>query len=176
MQANRQANWRLSTFSGCLLAGYFVPVWTLAAWRIVLSPIHGLFERPNVAVAMFISEHMQVPALMTVRFAWLLALGKLTVVAFFLLFAALMLRRAVRQGRGGDEALGIALGLGCVISFASMMFAAQVGEAAALKLHATELLLLIGTAILLLVDQPPAPAPVESNVHETDYVLSNPSS
>lgn len=176
MQANRQANWRLSTFSGFLLAGYFVPVWTLAAWRIVLSPIHGLFERPNVAVAMFISEHMQVPALMTVRFAWLLALGKLTVVAFFLLFAALMLRRAVRLGRGGDEALGIALGLGCVISFASMMFAAQVGEAAALKLHATELLLLIGTAILLLVDQPPARAPVEGNVRDADYALSNPSS
>jgi hypothetical protein len=176
MQANQRTNWRLSTFSGLLVAGYFVPVWTLAAWRIVLSPIHGLFERPNVAVAMFISDHLQVPALMTVRFAWLLALGKLTVVAFFLLFAAMMLRRVVRQGRGGDEALGIALGLGCVISFASMMFAMQVGEAAALQLHATELLLLLGTAILMLVDQPPVSAPVERDEHDTDYALSNPSS
>lgn len=177
MQANRQTNWRLSTFSGLLLAGYFVPVWTIAAWRIVLSPIHGLFERPNVAVAMFISDHLQVPALMTVRFAWLLALGKLTVVAFFLLFAALMLRRAVRLGRGGDEALGIALGLGCVISFASMMFAAQVGEAAALQLHATELMLLLGTSILMLVDQPvTATAETDAEPPVADYALSNPSS
>ncbi len=176
MQANWRTNWRLSTFSGLLLAGYFVPVWTLAAWRIVLSPIHGLFERPNVAVAMFISDHLQVPALMTVRFAWLLALGKLTVVAFFLLFAALMVRRVVRLGRGGDEALGIALGLGCVISFASMMFAVEVNEAAALQLHATELMLLLSTAILMLVDQPSARTSVESDVHEADYALSNPSS
>jgi hypothetical protein len=176
MQANRQANWRLSTFSGLLLAGYFVPVWTLAAWRIVLSPIQGLFERPNVAVAIFISEHMQVPALMTVRFAWLLALGKLTVVAFFLLFSALMLRRAVRLGRGGDEALGIALGLGCVISFASMMFAAQAGEAASLQLHATELLLLLGTAILMLVDQPPTSTPAAAEPPAAGYAFSNPSS
>lgn len=176
MSANWQTNWRLSNFSGLLLAGYFVPVWTLAAWRIVLSPIHGLFERPNVAVAMFISDHLQVPALTTVRFAWLLALGKLTVVAFFLLFVALMLRRAVRLGRGGDEALGIALGLGCVISFASMMFAVEVNEAEALQLHATELMLLLSTAILMLVDQPVANTPVESDVLEADYALSNPSS
>lgn len=176
MSANWQTNWRLSNLSGLLLAGYFVPVWSLAAWRIVLSPVHGLFERPNVAVAMFISDHLQVPALMTVRFAWLLALGKLTVVAFFLLFAALMLRRAVRLGRGGDEALGIAIGLGCAISFASMIFAVQVGEAAALQLHATELLLLLSTAILMLVDQPSVRTSVENDVREADYALSNPSS
>lgn len=177
MTITRQANWRLSTFSGLLLAGYFIPVWTLAAWRIVLSPIQGLFERPNVAVAIFISEHMQVPALTTVRFAWLLALGKLTVVAFFVLFALLMLRRAVRLGRGGDEALGIALGLGCVISFASMMFAVEVHEAAALQLHATELMLLLSTAILMLVDQPVAAmAEADAEPPVADYALSNPSS
>jgi len=176
MSANGQTNWRLSNFSGLLLAGYFVPVWTIAAWRIVLSPIHGLFERPNVAVAMFISDHLQASALMTARFAWLLALGKLTVVAFFVVFAALMLRRAVREGRGGEEALGIALGLGCTISCASMMFAAQAGEAASLQLHATELLLLLSTAILMLVDQPPAGASAESDAHEAGYALSNPSS
>jgi len=174
----RQSHWRLSTFSGLLLAGYFVPVWAVAAWRIVLSPIHGLFERPNVAVAIFISEHLQTPALTTVRLAWLLALGKLTVVAFFLVFAALMLRRAVRRGRGGDEALGIALTLGCAISFASMAFAAKVGEAAALQLHATELMLLLGTAILMLVDQPPAAtlSPGDAGLPEAGYSLSSPSS
>ena len=57
-----QPNWRLSTFSGFLLAGYFIPVWTIAAWRIVLSPVQGLFERPNVAVALFVSDYLQFPA------------------------------------------------------------------------------------------------------------------
>jgi hypothetical protein len=35
-----------------------------------------------------------------------------------------------------------------------MVMASQVGEAAALRLHATELLLLLGTGIVLLVERP----------------------
>ena len=35
-----------------------------------------------------------------------------------------------------------------------MVMASQVGETAALRLHATELLLLLGTAIVLLVERP----------------------
>jgi hypothetical protein len=35
--------------------------------------------------------------------------------------------------------------------------ASQVGESAALRLHATELLLLLGTAIVLLVERPVSP-------------------
>jgi hypothetical protein len=35
-----------------------------------------------------------------------------------------------------------------------MLMASQAGEAAALRLHATELLLLLGTAIVLVVESP----------------------
>jgi hypothetical protein len=38
-----------------------------------------------------------------------------------------------------------------------MVMASQAGEAAALRLHATELLLLLGTAIVLLVEPPARP-------------------
>ena len=48
----------------------------------------------------------------------------------------------------------MALGIGSVISFASMIMASQVGETAAMRLHATELLMLLGTAIVLLVERP----------------------
>jgi hypothetical protein len=37
-------------------------------------------------------------------------------------------------------------------------------------------MLLLSTAILMLVDQPPASTSIESDVRETDYALSNPSS
>jgi hypothetical protein len=46
----------------------------------------------------------------------------------------------------------MALTIGSVISFASMLMASQVGETQALRLHATELLLLLGTAIVLLIE------------------------
>lgn len=150
-------NWRISSFNGALLAAYFIPTWTIVAFKIMISPIHGLYERPNISVALFISDYLQLAALNTVRFAWLLALGKLTVAAFFALFVVLLTRPSIRKIGGCDEALGMALAIGSVISFASMVLASQVGEIAALRLHATELLLLLGTAIVLVVEGPAQP-------------------
>jgi hypothetical protein len=94
----------------------------------------------------------------TVRFAWLLAVARITVVAFFAIFLVFISRPSIRKAGGCDEALGMALGFGSVISFASMVMASQVGETAAMRLHAAELLLLLGTAIVLLVERP---APVK---------------
>jgi len=153
----RIKSWRISSFNGALLAAYFIPTWTIVALRIMTSPIHGLYERPNIAVALFISDNLHLAATGTVRAAWLLALGRLTVVAFFALFLVFLARPRVRRSGGSDEALAIALGIGSVISFASLLMASHVGETAALKLHATELLLLLGTAIVFLVEHPERP-------------------
>lgn len=147
-------NWRISSFNGALLAAYFVPTWTVVAFNIGVSPVHALYERPNIAVGLFISDHLHLTAVNTVRVAWLLALGKLTVVAFFVLFLAMIVRAAIRKAGGADEALAIALTIASVISFASMAMASQAGETQALRLHATELLMLLGTAIVMLVERP----------------------
>jgi hypothetical protein len=146
--------WRISSFNGALLAAYFIPTWTIIALRIMTSPIHGFYERPNIAVALFISDHLQLAAMGTVRAAWLLALGRLTVVAFFALFLVFLCRPRIRVSGGSDEALSMALGIGSLISLASLLMAYHVGETAALRLHATELLLLLGTAIVFLVEPP----------------------
>jgi hypothetical protein len=152
-------NWRISSFNGFLLAAYFVPTWTIGAFRIMVSPIQGLYERPNIAVGLFISDHLQLAAAATVRVAWLLALGKLTVVAFFTIFAFFISHKSIRRTGGCDEPLVIALAIGGLFSFAGMLMASEVGEIAALRLHATELLLMLGCAILLVVERPALPAP-----------------
>ncbi len=150
-------NWRISSFNGALLAAYFIPTWTIVAFRIIVSPVHGLYERPNIAVALYVSDHLQQAGIALVRVAWLLALGKLTVVAFFVIFVVLLTRASIRKTGGCDEALAIALCIGSLISFASMVMASSVGESDALRLHATELLLLLGTAIVLVVERPARP-------------------
>ena len=156
-EGDMSTSWRIGSFNGALLAAYFIPTWTIAAFRIMVSPIHGLYEQPSVSIGLFISDHLQLAAGSAIRLAWLLALGRLTVVAFFALFVVLTTRASIRKTGGGEEALAIALGIGSLISFVSMVMASQVGEAAALRLHATELLLMLGTAILLLVEPPVYP-------------------
>jgi hypothetical protein len=166
-------NWRISSFNGALLAAYFIPAWTIVAFKIIISPIHGLYEQPSIAVALFVSDHLQLAAISTVRMAWLLALGRLTVVAFFAIFAVMLTRASIRKTGGCDEALAIALAVGSAISFASMLLASQVGETGALKLHATELLMLLGTAILLLVE-PPVEPQTDRSASADDLSLQQP--
>lgn len=167
------ANWRMSSANGVLIAAYFIPTWLIIAFRTMVSPIHAFYERPNISVAIFISDHLHLSALGTVRAAWLLALAKVTVAAFFAVFLALLTRPAIRKSGGCDEALAIALTLGCVISFTSMVMASQVGEMEAMRLHATELLLLLGTAIVMLVEKPASVVVPVAQVAEpapmTDY-------
>jgi len=158
-----KTDWRISSVSGVLLASYLIPTWLIVGYRLMTSPIHALYDRPNIAVAIFFSDHFQLDAIATIRMAWLLALAKITVAAFLLVFVALLTRPKVRLTAGCDEALGIALALGSVLAFGSMVMAAQVGEPEAMRLHATELLLCLGTAILMLVERPaPAAAPARS--------------
>jgi uncharacterized membrane protein YjfL (UPF0719 family) len=147
-------NWRLSSCNGALLAAYFIPAWSLISFHIMMSPVRGLFERPNISVARFVSDTLQLSGMGTVRVAWLLALARLTVAAFFAIFVVLVSLPRVRRAGSGNEALAIALGLGSLISFASMLMASHAHEVEALRLHATELMLLLGTAIVLLVEAP----------------------
>jgi hypothetical protein len=150
-------NWRISLFSGLLLAAYFIPTWAVVAYRIMISPVQGLFERPNVAVAFFVSDHLQLASVATVRVAWLLALSKFTVVAFFALFVLLALRSLVRKTEGYREPLALAVTVGSVISFASLILASKVGEAEALRLHATEFFMILVTAVIMLIERPAQP-------------------
>ena len=164
--------WRLGIFNGALLACYFIPNWTIAAFKIVMSPVRGMYEPANIAPAMFVSDHLSWSALGLVRFAWLFALSKFLVAAFFLVFLLLVIREALSRKRGAEEALAFAVTLGSLISFGSMLAATSVGEAAAVRLHATELLMLLAAGIVLLV---------EGGVHEhasaeVPYVGRQPSS
>jgi hypothetical protein len=144
--------WRITTINGLLLAAYFVPAWTIAAFKIVVFPIRGIYERANIAPALYVNDAFHLSTLGTVRFAWLLVLAKFVVVAYFLLFAVLTFRPEGGRRAAGDEALALALLFGGIVSIASMLAASYVGEAAALRLHATESLMLLGGFALLAID------------------------
>ena len=93
----------------------------------------------------------------TVRVALLLALARLTVVAFLAVFLFFISRPSIREGGTCDEALGIALSIGSAMSFAGVLMASQAGETAALRLHAAELMMMLGTIIVMLIERPAPP-------------------
>lgn len=167
-------NWRISSLSGVLIACYFIPTWTIIAWRIVTSPVHWFYDRPNVSLAFYVSDYLELAATGTVRAAWLLALGRLTVAAFFAIFLVLVFRPKIRKSGGSNEALSIALGIGSVISFAMMLMASKVGETEAMRLHATELLMMLGAVVVLALEvparQPASESTAELALHESKLI------
>jgi hypothetical protein len=166
-------DWRISTFNGVLLASYFIPSWTLAALKITVSPVRGFYDRANIATAMYASDHLPLSSLQMVRFAWLVALSKFVVAVFFLLFLILTVRDALTRKGGAEEALGFALALGAAISLLGLIAASVVHEPDALRLHATELLLLLGAAILLLVEDANHKAAQKHQASLGDYFVSH---
>ncbi|WP_342728198.1 hypothetical protein AAFG07_16555 [Bradyrhizobium sp. B097] len=171
------SNWRISSFNGALLAAYFIPVWTIIAFSIMVSPIHGLYERPSVSIALYASDYLHLGKMATVRLAWLLALARITVVAFFAVFLAMTAFSPLRKtSSGADEALAVALCLGSVLSFASMMMASKVGEIEALRMHAAELLMLLGTAIVMLLETSPKRTVESSAIQAPAAETSTPAS
>ena len=107
----------------------------------------------EIGAAIFFTDYFHMFSLGTIRFAWLLAIAKLLVVAFFVVFVLLTVIAALRRSGDGDEALVIAFGLGIALSFVSMIVASMVGETAAVRLHATETLMLLGGHVLLVLDR-----------------------
>ena len=92
------------------------------------------------------------------RLAWLLALGRLTVVAFLAIFLFFAARALIRKTVRGGEALAIALTIGSMISFACVLLpASKVGETEALRMHTTELLMMLGTGVVMLFETPAQP-------------------
>jgi len=105
-------------------------------------------------VGLFIADHLHLASTGAVRAAWLLALGRLVVATFFAIFVLLAFTPKIRKFGGCDEALWIALGIGCLISFVSMLLASFAGEGGALRLHASELLVMLGTVVVMTLESP----------------------
>ena len=107
-------NLRISTFSGALLAAYFIPAWTITAFKIVTSPIHGLYERPNISLALFVTINCSSRIGHRSR-RLAVGVGRMTVVAFLAVF--LVLSPPVgTQGRRVRGNAGMALSVGCMVS------------------------------------------------------------
>lgn len=170
------SNRRVGTDNGLLLACYFIPSWLSAAWSIWETPVRGLFSRPNAGPAALLGDLFHLSAIGMTRFAWLLALAKVTTVVFFALFLALSARKSWRDSGNGEEALSIALICGIVISFASMASASHAGEAEALRLHATETMMLLGGAIVVLLQPQLKPVSHALGFDASAQPVSSPSS
>jgi hypothetical protein len=151
----------MASANGLLLGCYLVPAWSVVVWKIVTAPVRGLFDVANLGPAIFASDILRLMPVDMLRFAYLVALAKFTVIAFFIAAACFTLSSQPHEQEEGDELLHVALALASIVSTASMALAWWFGEGDALRLHATETLMILSAAIVAVIDLP-APRNVEN--------------
>jgi uncharacterized membrane protein YoaK (UPF0700 family) len=98
------------------------------------------------------------------RFALFVALLKMTVVLFFACFVSLSIIGDKEHRQDRDELLHIGLTLAAVISVASMLLAYHFGSTEALRLHATETLMIVAACVVAVIDEPRQPADIDVSV------------
>ncbi len=130
----------------------------------ITIPGRGLFDRANIASTTFAADYLHLEPEGLMRFALFVALAKMTVVLFFACFVTLSIIGDKEHRQDRDELLHIGLALAAVISVTSMLLAYHFGAAEALRLHATETLMIVAGCVVAIIDEPRQPADIDVSV------------
>jgi hypothetical protein len=170
---SRVGTCRISTANGVLLAVYLVPAWMISALHIYNNPARGLFNAANIAFTSFAANYLHLAPEGLMRFALFVALVKITVVFFLACFVSLSVLGDETHGGDRDELLYIGLALASAVSVFSMLAAYRYGEAEAMKLHATETLMIVAAAVVAVIDVPRPQADIPVSVEPAEPLVQD---
>lgn len=160
--SHRSASHRLPGLGSvnlALLSLYFIPVWGRDAVRALISPYHGLEDRAQAAAASYFGQLFDLAFSGLVLTSHILAGVKLVIAAAFVAYVIEFARSWV-IGRDPDrETIDVVLILAVVGIIICMLPALALGDAALIRLYATQLLLLAGAIATIVVERHLAPEP-----------------
>jgi hypothetical protein len=144
---------RLGPANFALLSLYFVPVWGADAMRALISPFSGLEDSAHAATALYIGRLFDLRLDGLMRTANVLAGIKLVIAAGFVAYAIEFARSLAVKRQVNRETLDVVLLLaaGAVALWAMPAFA--FGGAGLIRVQATQLLLIAGAAIVIVIER-----------------------
>jgi hypothetical protein len=145
---------RLGSVNAALVAIYFAPVWGADGLRALISPFHGLEDRVHAVAAAYFRALFDFGLAGLVHTSNVLA-GIKFVIAIGFLACLIDFVRAVAVGRDiNRETLDVVLVLAAITLRFWAWPALVSGDAALIRLHATQFLLLCGAMIVIVVERP----------------------
>lgn len=170
---SRLASLTLGSVNLALLSLYFVPVWGRDAVRALISPYNGLDDRAHATAALFFRHLFDLNYGGMVAVSHALAGIKLVVVAAFVAYLIEFARACVMRREADRETIDVVLILAVADTFVCMLAAVALGEAAIVRLYATQMMLLAGAITVIVVERhvaPAAPAPsrVDTAIRERE--------
>ena len=167
---------RLGLVNLALVSLYFVPVWGHDGLSALTSPYSG-FENPaHTAAAVYFRELFNLGLTGLIRTASILAVVKLVIAVAFAAYLIELVRALALRREPDREIVDVVLLLALVAVGFWMVPALTQGDAALIRLQATQFLLLVGAAIVITVEraaEPPGSGALQGSPSQTSTAKSD---
>ena len=157
----------LGSLNLALLSLYFIPVWGRDAIRALISPYNGLEDRAHAAAAIYFRQLFDLGFNGLVLTSHILAGVKLVIVAAFASYLIEFARSLVMRRDADRETIDVVLILAVADIIICVLPALALGDAAVVRLYATQMLLVAGAITIIVVERHLAPEPEASRMDTT---------
>jgi hypothetical protein len=154
----------LGSVNLALLSLYFIPVWGRDAIRALISPYNGLEDRAHAAAAIYFRQLFDLGFNGLVLTSHILAGVKLVIVAAFASYLIEFARSLVMRRDADRETIDVVLLLAVADLIICVLPALALGDAAVVRLYATQMLLVAGAITIIVVERHLAPEPEASHM------------
>jgi hypothetical protein len=168
----------LGSVNLALVSLYFFPLWGRAAYRALISPVGGLQESAQAAPTFYLSQLFGLGPGSLITIAHVLAGIKLVVALAFACYLIEFMRSLVRRREADRDTIDVVLILAAIGVLLSAFSALALGDAASIRLAATQTLLIAGAVTIIAVERhlavEPRPSRVATAAKEREHALGLP--
>jgi hypothetical protein len=136
-----------------LVSAYFVPAWGHDALRVLTSPYNGFEDRAHAIAASYVRDLFDFGLVGLIRTSELLAGVKMVVAAAFVAYLIEFARALATRREPNRETIDVVLLLALAAAVIWIVPTLTHGDPDLISLQATQFLLLIGAAIVIMVER-----------------------
>jgi hypothetical protein len=136
-----------------LVSAYFVPAWGHDALRALTSPYNGFEDRAHAVVAVYFRDVFDLGLTGLIRTSEMLAGLKMVIAAAFVAYLIEFARSLVMRREPNRETVDVVLLLALATSMLWTLPTLKMGDPALIRLQATQFLLLVGAAVVIMIER-----------------------
>jgi hypothetical protein len=148
-----RSNPGLGLVNFALVSAYFVPAWGHDALRVLTSPYNGFEDPAHAAAAVYFRDLFDLGLVGLIRVSETLAGAKMVITAAFVAYLIEFARALATRREPNRETVDVVLLLALSAVGVWIMPTLMTGDPELIRLQATQFLLLIGAAIVIMIER-----------------------
>ncbi len=148
-----RSNPGLGLVNFALVSAYFVPAWGHDALRVLTSPYNGFEDPAHAAAAVYFRDLFDLGLVGLIRVSEMLAGVKMVITAAFVAYLIEFVRALAMRREPNRETVDLVLLLALCAVGVWIMPTLMTGDHELIRLQATQFLLLIGAAIVIMIER-----------------------